>query len=172
MGEKFGNVKIRTKFLSAFLLLSFIGLVLGITGLLAINTLTRMLSDLNKLQRDSATVEEVLKFQYKWGQDLTETILSGSPFTGSLDPRNCLVGKWLESDSVRSITNEKIKSLLNKIPEPHDYVHYEGERIIRFLNAGDADSAKDHFIKGSSPDNTMLFQTWIRLRNSTMKWLI
>ncbi|MCL2009569.1 MAG: methyl-accepting chemotaxis protein [Synergistaceae bacterium] len=125
MMNKFRNMKIRTKLLEAFLLMSAIGIVLGATGIMSIHILTQKSKGLEKLQIESQEIMEALNSHYIWRQELTESVLLGSTFTGALDPQTCTFGRWLSYEKTKGITDEIILSLLKNIQASHELIHLE-----------------------------------------------
>jgi len=165
MSNKIKNMKIRTKFLVAFLIMSGIALALGITGLLSISALTRMSNELNKLQAESNGVASVLNAHYTWRQGLTETVLYGSEFTGSLDPKTCSLGQWLKQEDEKGIFDEKILSILRDISSPHEFVHHEAEDLIARLKTGNSNAATEYFIQDFLPKTQEVITGLVQLRD-------
>ena len=140
MKGKLGNMKVKTKLMLAFTSISIIGLILGITGLASIYRLTAMSGDLNKLQMESNGVKGVVNAHYVWRQNLTETVYSGTEFTGSLDPKACALGLWLDKEGAQ-ITDPRISALLMDISGPHEFIHREAMVLLGYNQAGDTDKA-------------------------------
>ncbi|MCL2480184.1 MAG: methyl-accepting chemotaxis protein [Spirochaetaceae bacterium] len=151
MRKKFKNVRIRIKLLIGFACMSVIGLILGITGLLSISSLIHMSYELNKLQMESKNLSEVLNKHFIWRQNLTETMLYGSKFTGALSPETCSLGIWLNEGEGKAVTDESILSMLNSIAGPHAYMHHEAAVILKLLESKGTDAAKTHFIDNLLP---------------------
>ena len=142
MRNNFKNMRIKTKLMTAFLLMSAIGMVLGVTGIASIHELTQKFRELAKLQMETHEVVEALNAHYIWRQDLTEAVLTGSKFTGSLDPTACALGKWLDYEGSKGITDEKILSLLSDTHAPHEFIHREAG----VLQNQNADYAERHLV--------------------------
>jgi len=143
--KKYNRIRIKTKLLAAFLLLSIIGVFLGITGLLSITSLTRMSHGLNKLQKESNGVSDVLNKHFIWKQNLTETVLYGTKFNGSLDPNACSLGTWLAAEKTQEISDDNIISMLKSTSGPHAYIHHEAEAVVKLMNMGEREAAKKRF---------------------------
>lgn len=133
---------IRKKILCGFIIIFTIGLILGICGLVSTNILTKLSDDQYELQNASYGVANVLNAHYIWRQGLTEAVLAGKDFTGSLDPNGCALGKWRASDEAQSVTDPEILSLLSQVNEPHAYIHNEAKAILAMIEAGDLDAAR------------------------------
>ena len=132
---------IRKKILLGFVLMAIIGVALGIVGFVSTQELIRLSNEMNELQTEYICVGDVLNAHYIWRQGLTESVLTGAEFKGSLDPNNCALGKWRNSDTAKNIKDPEILSMLNKITESHNYIHREAEVIIEAVNDGDHDKA-------------------------------
>ena len=145
-------MKLRTKIICGFLLMSAIGFVLGITGLIAINKLTQMSNELEKIQTEATGVTDILNAHYVWRQGLTEAVLTGSDFAGSLDPKTCSLGKWLDHfESGGIVGEETILSMLKNIVAPHEFIHYEAAEVIKFLKANNKEEAVKHLTENILP---------------------
>ncbi|MCL2125346.1 MAG: methyl-accepting chemotaxis protein [Oscillospiraceae bacterium] len=142
---------IRKKILLGFIIMAVIGISLGVVGLVSMKSLTRMSADLNELQVGYIGVGDVLNAHFKWRQSLTETVLTGAEFTGSLDPNSCALGKWRGSDEAKNLTDETLLSLLTAVTAPHEFIHHEAESIISDLAIGDHASAEDHLVNAILP---------------------
>ena len=142
---------IKKKILLGFVVMAFIGISLGVVGLVSSSTITGMSNDLNELQYGYMGVGDVLSAHFKWRQGLTETVFTGAAFTGSIDPNTCALGVWRASDEVKNIQDNTILALLSAINEPHDYIHHEAENIVIDLNNGDYDSAEEHLVNSVLP---------------------
>ena len=137
---------IRRKIMLSLILMAMIGMILGAVGLIASNVLISMSSDLHNIQTESAGASEVLNAHYIWRHSLTEAVLKGSPFTGSLNPETCALGRWRDSDAARGIKDAKVLSLLEQIKTPHDYIHNEARIVMEYSDAGDHAAASEHLL--------------------------
>jgi len=135
------NMKIRAKLFTGFIIVTLIGVLLGIIGIVAISSIQTGSKNIASLQETSSGASTVLNAHYIWRQNLTESVLTGSGFTGSLDPVTCALGKWLGSDEAKGITDDQILSLLRQAEEPHRFIHTESRLIVEHLEAGRAEEA-------------------------------
>ena len=141
----FRGMKIQTKLLVGFLVMTAIALILGVTGLVSIKTLSDKSDELNSLQAESHVAAAVLSAHHSWREELTEAVLIGTEFKGSLDPTACSLGIWLENGVVNGIGDEKALSILQEISEPHEFIHREAQTVQRYLQDGDRASAEEYF---------------------------
>jgi len=131
--------------------MSVIGLALGVTGLVSIHTLTQMTGDLETRQHETRIVTEVLNAHFVWRQGLTEAVVTGSEFAGSLDSKTCSLGRWLDSDAAKRITDDKILSMLDEISTPHEFIHREAGTVVNYLQAGNVGDAGERLTKTLLP---------------------
>ena len=143
----FRGMKIQTKLLVGFLVMTAIALVLGITGLVSIKTLSDKSDELNKLQAESHVAASVLSAHHQWREELTESVLIGTEFKGSLDPTACSLGVWLNNGTTNGIVDEKALSILIEISEPHEFIHREAQTVQGYLQNGDQAAAEEYFAK-------------------------
>lgn len=142
---------IRKKITGGLCVIFAIGLILGICGLVSTNMLTKLSDEQYELQKSVTGVSSVLNAHYIWRQGLTETVLSGKDFTGSLDPNTCSLGKWKNSKEAQSITDAEILNLLQSINEPHTFIHHEAESILKMIDVGDFEGAKRELTENVLP---------------------
>ncbi|MCL1975151.1 MAG: methyl-accepting chemotaxis protein, partial [Firmicutes bacterium] len=135
-------MKIRTKILSGFIIMAAIGIILGAAGLISTRMLTNLSHDLYKLDEESGGVTSVLNAHYVWRQGLTESILTNSAFTGSLDPNTCALGKWINNEVAMNINDQQVLSLLDKLHDPHAFIHNEAKTVASYLESGDYELAR------------------------------
>ena len=138
---------IRKKTMLGFALMAVIGIALGIFGLVATNVFTRMSEEMATLQNEYIGVGDVLNAHFIWRQGLTEAVMTGSEFKGSLDPDSCALGKWRNSVEAKNIKDPEILAFLRRIDEPHTFIHHEAEDIVAFVNSGFYDEAEEHLIQ-------------------------
>ena len=139
-------MKVRTKLFGGFLIVSIIGGILGALGLYSDNYLTNSTDDILVIADTRSSISSILNSHYTWRHSLTETVHQGKNFTGSLDSTACSLGKWLNSDEVKGITDPEVKQILLKITEPHHFIHDKAGEIINHLNSSEIDEAVQKFI--------------------------
>ena len=134
-------MSIRTKILGGFLLIAIIATISGVAGLFSTLTLDGITTELLELQHENESISKVLNAHFVWRQMLTETVLTGAPFTGSLDPDTCALGTWSHSDEAKRMNDPELLNMLTKLDAPHAFIHNEAKDIIAFVQAGDMDMA-------------------------------
>ena len=131
------KMSIRKKILGGFIIVVILGTILGVVGLVSTNLLTGEARELEKFQAEAANFADILSKHYVWRNGLSETVMAGTAFTGSLDPSTCALGSWLNSDQANNISDREILALLDKISAPHDYIHHNATLVTAKVDAGD-----------------------------------
>ena len=99
-----------------------------------------------------------------WYKNLSESLLTGSIFTGELDPDACALGKWLNTNEVSS---PEFQGMLDAWREPHRKLHEAGRTIKAALEGGEAARARQVYRDEALP---MLKQIASRYQE-TMAWV-
>ena len=134
---------IRAKILKGFIIVFIIGALLGTIGIVSSQMFTGRARELGEYQYQAAKFTEVINAHYNWRNNLTQSVLSGTEFKGSLDPETCVLGSWLHSEESTHINDPQILSLLDSIMIPHRFVHNDAKAIIAMVESGDLAAAQD-----------------------------
>jgi methyl-accepting chemotaxis protein len=138
------NMRVRAKLFTGFAIVAAIGILLGIAGIVAQRMTSRYSLEIATLQASSAGASSVLNAHYTWRHSLTEAVLVGKEFTGSVDPTTCALGRWLNSEEARAITDPEVLEALRRIEAPHQFIHVEARVIAGQLEAGLLSDAEDY----------------------------
>jgi methyl-accepting chemotaxis protein len=156
-------MSIRAQIGMSFALMIVLGAALGLVGINATKTLLGMASNLYLTQRTTTGLDNVLHAHYTWRQGLIEAVLKASEFKGALDPNACALGKWLQSDESKKVSDQDMLALLQKVREPHATIHAGGAHIVDLLRAGKRDEAQKYLLETVLPKTqeviTLLTQT-------------
>lgn len=144
--ERMITVAIRKKIIGGFVVILVIGLLLGVMGLISTRLLTGMSDELYTMKKTATSISAVLNAHYTWRQGLTEAVLSGGEFKGSLDPNSCALGQWKNSPEAQTITDPAFISLLQQIEEPHAFIHNEAKIITDMIKTGRTEVAKQELL--------------------------
>ncbi len=145
-------MSIRKKLLAGFLIVTLFGVILGITGFVSARMFSSKVDELRTYTTKSHNFSSILNAHYAWRNGMTETVMTGAKFNGALDPTACALGKWLNSEDAKSVSDKKILDLLSATITPHDYIHNGARDIIKLIEAGDKDGATDHFVNKILPE--------------------
>ncbi|MDR0324966.1 MAG: methyl-accepting chemotaxis protein [Oscillospiraceae bacterium] len=145
-------MSIRQKILGGFIIVVILGVALGLLGVISTTMLTNQAYELDKFQNESASFASILNAHNTWRNGMNRTLMTGTEFTGSLDPDTCALGSWLRSDEAKNVTDPAILSLLNQIDAPHDSIHYGAEPVIAKVKAGNLTGAQEEFINVVIPE--------------------
>ena len=140
------NLKVRAKLITGFVIVAAIGIILGLAGIISLQVIKTKSAEVVSLQEISHGASGVLNAHYTWRHGLTEAVLTGGEFTGSLDPTACALGKWLDSGVSQKINDQLIHDLLQQINGPHHFIHTEATYTVNYVKAGDLESAKRELV--------------------------
>jgi methyl-accepting chemotaxis protein len=157
------SMTIRAKILGGFIIATVLGLILGTIGLVATSTLTSMSDELYEMQSTSATITEVLNAHYQWRQSVTISGLTGTEFTGALDPTACALGKWRNSAEAQSITDPEVIALLQQVDDPHAFIHTQAKNLVALIEAGDTAGAEREVIDVLLPRTEEVISTLAKM---------
>ena len=144
-------MKVGTKILAGFIAVAIVGLLIGAVGVISTQRLAKQSTDLQKLLQESSSVRNVLNAHYVWRHGLTMAVMTEGDFSGSLDPNTCALGQWLNSEEAKNIQDPDILSLLDKIKEPHAYIHNEASAVLNHLSQGDQNAAQEELVNNILP---------------------
>ena len=144
-------MKVRTKLFGGFLIVSFIGGILGGLGLYSDNFLTNATDDILVIADTRSSISSILGSHYTWRHSLTEAVHQGKNFTGSLDSTACSLGKWLNSDEVKGITDPEVKQMIQNVTDPHRFMHGKAGEIIDHLDNAETEEAVQKLINEVLP---------------------
>ncbi len=137
-------MKVRTKILLGFMVVVLISITIGVVGTVMSNSLSSVSSELHDLQVEGASISNVLNAHYLWRQNLTEAVLNGAEFTGSLDSHTCALGKWHDSDEAQSMTDPELLQMLTELEAPHDFIHDAAGSVVELIAAGNLEGARQY----------------------------
>jgi len=138
-------MKIRTKLFGGFAITVVIGVLLGAVGYYSNTKLTSSSEAILRLSEVRMNITEILNAHFLWREKLLETVYTGSEFTGALDPAACSLGKYLNGNEVKKMSDPQAVSLLNQLIEPHRIVHAKAGEIISHISKGEKDEASAKF---------------------------
>jgi len=145
------NMKIRAKLFTGFIIVTILGILLGTVGIVSIFMIRTRTEEIATVQEVSSGASGVLNAHYIWRHNLTEAVLTGSGFTGSLDANTCALGRWLTSEDARSITDTEVLNLLRQVETPHRFIHTEAASVVESIEAGDIEKARGIVVEAILP---------------------
>jgi len=145
------NMKVRAKMFTGFVIVAAIGILLGVAGIIALQIIKTSTAEISSLQLTNSGAISVLNAHYTWRHGLTESVLTGGDFTGSLDPNTCRLGIWLDSDDAKNITDPVVLDLLRQIEGPHRFIHTGAKETVAHVQAGELDEAKENLVGSILP---------------------
>ncbi|MDR2596715.1 MAG: methyl-accepting chemotaxis protein [Treponema sp.] len=134
-------MKIRAKLFGGFALVVLIGVLLGAVGYYSNTKLTSSSEEILLLSEVRMSITSILNSHFIWREELSDAVYTGTAFSGSLDSATCSLGKYLNSDEIKKMTDPEALSLLNQIIEPHRLIYVKAGETINHLNKGEKDEA-------------------------------
>ena len=132
-------MKVRTKLLGGFFIVVAIGGFLGALGLYIDKKLVDLSRETLFLAETRTSISSILNTHYVWRHNLSQAVYTDAAFTGSIDPRTCALGSWLNSGEARGLDDPEFISLLREIMEPHNIIHEKAGEIVNHLANGEID---------------------------------
>jgi methyl-accepting chemotaxis protein len=74
-----------------------------------------------------------------WIKDLSQSVLTGAPFKGEVDPDACAFGRWYHSYKA---SDPVLRDLLKGWETPHNQLHIIARKIVQRLDQHDLESAR------------------------------
>jgi len=145
------NMKIRAKLFTGFIIVTILGVLLGAVGIVSTLMIRDKSEEIASVQEVSSGASGVLNAHYIWRHNLTEAVLTGGNFTGSLDANTCALGRWLSSEDARGITDADVLSLLRQVETPHRFIHTEAAAVVESIEAGNLEEAKRVLVEAILP---------------------
>ncbi|MCL2054777.1 MAG: methyl-accepting chemotaxis protein [Oscillospiraceae bacterium] len=142
---------IRNKILGGFSVITVLALIIGIVGFVSTRMINVHAEELNEYSKHLYSVSSILNTHYSWRNNLTESIVFGNEFTGSLDPTSCALGRWLVTEA-EEVTDPRILNYISQIRAPHDAIHNNAKSVAEKIKDGDLDAAMDDFSANVLPN--------------------
>lgn len=101
-------------------------------------------------QQQQCAAQTVIAAHYKWLEQLSDSITTGSEFEGSLDPTSCSLGKWMAIADDELAKDPEMAAALAGIIQPHEALHLEAEELIT-LSKTNKDLAYQHYSSEFKP---------------------
>lgn len=108
-------------------------------------------------QQQQLTAQSVITAHYKWLEQLSDSITTGSEFEGSLDPTSCALGKWITSAGKELEQDPEMAAALAGIVEPHQAIHLTAEELIT-LSTTDKEAAYAQYSSDFKPKVELIGQ--------------
>ncbi len=136
-------MSIRSKIISGFVFVFFLGLIMGAVGLFVLDRENKASEAQGVLIEKSESIFTVVSAHYNWRQSLMSAVLIGGEFQGSYDPANCALGKWLQSEAVINETDATVLGLIDQVQVPHAFIHENAKMLTDLIAAGRGEEAKE-----------------------------
>ncbi|ONI46064.1 hypothetical protein AN642_00945 [Epulopiscium sp. SCG-B10WGA-EpuloA2] len=112
----------------------------------------RMSDSNNTLSDDNDTITILYEAEiahYKWSQELLISLLTGAPFTGELDPEECMLGTYMYSSENKN--NDIVTEMRKSLEKYHDAVHEASHEVLMTLEE-DTEAALAIYVSQFQPN--------------------
>lgn len=130
----------------------FIGIALFLVAvsILMMSEIQREYEGVTAYQENQEQAQSVVAAHYKWLEDLSSAIATGSEFTGSLDPETCALGTWISSQSAGLMNDPVIAESIDAMSGPHEDIHLMASQLVE-LSQSNKDAAYRRFLYEFEP---------------------
>ena len=141
---------IQRQIFNGYFLFSGIVLLLVVISVLMMTAIRREYEDVASYQDHQQEAQSVIAAHYKWLEQLSESITTGTDFEGSLDPETCALGQWINGGSAEVMSDPVIAESLNGIIGPHEEIHLQAAALTE-LSRSDKDAAYERYAEEFKP---------------------
>lgn len=120
--KKEKDSSIRAQIFSGYRYLMTIIILIVIFIILDISVIFTISRKMNSDNAEQLAIQESITGHYMWLENLNRSVQLREDFTGSIDPAECTLGKWISSIKGKSLRKE-IQEEVNALIEPHDNLH-------------------------------------------------
>ena len=153
------------------MVITLIATILGTMGVMSIFTLNNLTSEILEFSEEVDAISAVLNAHYAWRQGLTESVLTGIEFKGSLDHATCALGQWRDSEHAKNVKDSELLNMLERINDPHAFIHNDAKTIIALLQNGKTEEAIDHLEHVMFPKTTEVISILINMQARYMRMI-
>lgn len=121
---------IRGQILKGYFILTGVIILLVLISVVCFFSMQQGYAQVSGYQQQQLTSQSVITAHYKWLEQLSDAITTGSEFKGSLDPTSCALGKWINNEGAVLEADAEMADALSGIIDPHKEIHLEAEALI------------------------------------------
>lgn len=129
---------------SGYITIVAVMLVLFLASLAYLYVIYNSYQDVAQNRSDQSSTQEAVAAHYQWVENLSSSIQTGQPFTGSLDPATCSLGKWVGSIESHELLDSQVKTTLDRIIAPHNEIHERAKSILEIQKTDKDGAYKDY----------------------------
>lgn len=144
---------IRSQIMSGYLLMVTVPVIITLVSIIFLIAINAEVMLLNQNRSNQNATKDAVVGHYLWIMGLSDTILDGKEFTGSLDPTTCGLGKWVSAVSPEDLKDPAIAAAVAKVKTPHDEIHAEAKLLID-LSKTNPEAAYDEYSQIIKPKVT------------------
>lgn len=131
---------IRAQIMFGYMLIITVPIIITLVTVFFLFQINSDVKTLNQNRTNQNATKDAVVGHYSWLLSLESTLQEGKPFTGSLDPKTCGLGTWMESVSPEDLKDQSISSAMASLKIPHNEIHTQVQGIID-LSKTDKDAA-------------------------------
>ena len=124
------NNTIQRQITKGYILLSGLLVLLVLLSAIFLSITNRSYGHIMAFQNQQSSSQQVISAHYKWLEQLSDSITTGTEFQGSLDPDGCALGQWMNRSREDLLKYPSIKAESDKIVQPHREIHLEASQLI------------------------------------------
>lgn len=141
---------IRAQIMFGYLLIILVPVIITIVTLVNLFLINGEVASLSNNSAHRNATKDAVVGHYVWILGLGDTILEDVPFTGSLDPTTCGLGKWMGEVPAKDLTDPAISAAISRLKAPHDEIHKTASDLIN-LSTTNQDAAYQQYTESIKP---------------------
>lgn len=127
---KTDDMTIYGKVLHGYSLVSYMNIFMVIFSILLLLIVRYSYGGAMDYQRQQTQTQAIIAAHYQWLNALDVSLQTGQPFSGSLDPKTCTLGKWISSAAPHEVGDVQIDAALQDIKVPHEELHMSAMQLV------------------------------------------
>lgn len=124
------DMTIYGKVLHGYSLVSYMNILMVVFSILLLLMVRYSYGGAMDYQRQQSHVQAIVAAHYQWLNTLNVSLQTGQPFTGSLDPKTCTLGEWINSADPHDLGDAQIDAALQAIMKPHEDLHVSASQLV------------------------------------------
>lgn len=141
---------IRAQIMFGYLLIILVPIIITLVTLANLFLINNEVASLSNNSAHRNDTKDAVVGHYSWILGLGDSILEGKPFTGSLDPTTCGLGKWMGAVPAEDLTDPDISAALGRLKAPHEEIHKSAASLLA-LNETNHDAAYTQYVEMVKP---------------------
>ena len=149
------KLSLKTKIISAFLIIFSFCLIIGGYGIHSVNYIARLTEEKDNLVEATYDIHAVVLAHHQWRHALTSSILGSVEFTGNFDPAASALGQWKSSSNATEYANARVLALLQQLEAPNYELHQSARTVMQYMQDGRISEAVEFYLATVVPIGDM-----------------